>query len=102
MDAERKDFIMSEKKAQQGAAMRNIKLDSVMRAAVTRVEDYGVFVDLVDLPGVSGLVRAAPLYIGDIHAEYQMLSFHRMNAVEFICVAVFILHPSCPEIVIFN
>jgi ribosomal protein S1 len=60
VDTERKDFIMSEKKAQQGVAMRNIKLGSVVRAVVTRVEDYGVFVDLVDLPGVSGLVRAAP------------------------------------------
>ena len=81
---------MSEKKAQQGAAMRNIKLDSVMRATVTRVEDYGVFVDLVDLPGVSGLV-SAPAYL--THAEYHISSLHGMNAVGFVvpylCVICF-------------
>ena len=47
---------MSEKKAQQGSAMRLMKLDAVMKAVVTSVEDYGVFVDIIDLPGVSGLV----------------------------------------------
>jgi RecJ-like exonuclease len=56
VDAERKDFILSEKKAQQGQAMQNMKLGTVVKAVVTSVEDYGVFVDLVDLPGVSGLV----------------------------------------------
>jgi predicted RNA-binding protein with RPS1 domain len=34
-----------------------MKLGKVMKAIVRRVEEYGSFVELVDLPGVSGLVR---------------------------------------------
>lgn len=55
---------MSERKAQQGAAMSLLKLGAVMKAVVTSVEDYGAFVDLVELPGVSGLVRRASWGLG--------------------------------------
>ena len=63
-EGSRKDFVVSERKAQQGAAMSLMKLGAVMKAVVTSVEDYGAFVDLVDLPGVSGLVRSGGRGVG--------------------------------------
>ncbi|GAX75429.1 hypothetical protein CEUSTIGMA_g2873.t1 [Chlamydomonas eustigma] len=57
----RKDFVVSEKKAQQSEAMRSMKLGKVMKAIVRSVEEYGVFVELVDLPGVTGLVHKTEL-----------------------------------------
>lgn len=59
--AGRKDFILSEKKAQQSEAMRYVKLGSTVKAVVSSVEDYGAFVELIDVPGVTGLVHKSEL-----------------------------------------
>ena len=46
----RKEFVASEKKAVQSEAMLKLKLGSTMKAVVTGTEDYGAFVELVDIP----------------------------------------------------
>ena len=46
----RKEFVASEKKVAQSEALLKIKLGATMKAVVTTVEDYGVFVELVDIP----------------------------------------------------
>lgn len=46
----RKEFVASEKKAAQSEALLKLKLGATMKAVVTGVEDYGAFVELVDIP----------------------------------------------------
>ena len=46
----RKEFVASEKKAAQSEALLKLKLGSTMKAVVTGIEDYGAFVELVDIP----------------------------------------------------
>lgn len=59
--AGRKEFVGSERKAAMSEAMRNIKLGQTLRAVVTKVEDYGAFVNLVEISGVTGLVHKSEL-----------------------------------------
>lgn len=59
--AGRKEFVGSERKAAQSEAMRNVKLGQTLRAVVTGIEDWGAFVELVDISGVSGLVHKSEL-----------------------------------------
>jgi ribosomal protein S1 len=38
-----------------------MQVGDTMRGVITHVEEYGAFVDLVDIPGVSGLVHKSEI-----------------------------------------
>lgn len=57
MQGPKKEIILSERKAQQSEAMRMLKVGATVRGVVSAVEEYGAFIDLTDLAGVSGLVH---------------------------------------------
>lgn len=57
MQGNKKEIILSEKKAIQSERMAMLKLGNVVKGVVSAVEEYGAFVDLKELPGVSGLIH---------------------------------------------
>ncbi|KAJ9508271.1 hypothetical protein QJQ45_011787 [Haematococcus lacustris] len=61
LTGEKKRVLLSEKQARRGEALQRLKVGDVMRGVVTGTAEYGAFVDLVDLPGVTGLVKKAEL-----------------------------------------
>ncbi|KAJ9506677.1 hypothetical protein QJQ45_015922, partial [Haematococcus lacustris] len=61
LTGEKKRVFLSEKQARRGEALQRLKVGDVMRGVVTGTAEYGAFVDLVDLPGVTGLVKKAEL-----------------------------------------
>ena len=61
MQGPKKEIILSERKAQQSESMRMLNLGATVRGIVVAVEEYGAFVELIEITGVSGLIHKTEL-----------------------------------------
>eukprot|EP00798_Chlamydomonas_sp_ICE-L_P014328 gene14328-20314_t len=74
MQGNKREIILSEKKAQQSESMLLLKVGITVKGVVAAVEEYGAFCDLKDFPGVSGLIHKTEISWDTIMTVEEVLS----------------------------